>query len=139
MKKDVFLHEQRHVDHLLTFVAQNWEAMAKAGAPMHLEITEAKAKRSTLANRYYWAVLGQIAEDAWIEGRQYAADPVWHEYFARKFVGVIELPGGGSMAESTSKLDKAEFAAYVQKVEVFAGQELGVTFMDRCEPLGRTA
>lgn len=138
MKKDVFLREQRNLDHLLTFVAQNWEAMAKAGAPMHLEITEAKAKRSTLANRYYWAVLGQIAEDAWIEGRQFNAD-TWHEYTKRRFIGSVDLPGGGTMAESTAKLNVSEFAQYVQKVEVFAATELGVTFTDRSEPIGRCA
>lgn len=138
MLRQFFLRERQNLDCLLSFIAQNWEAMAKTKAPMAITITDTKAKRSSQANRYYWAVLNQISEDAWMDGRQYSAD-VFHEYFKRQFIGVIDLPGGHSMAESTTKLDTAEFAAYVRKIEFFAAQELGVQLVDMSTPSGRVA
>ena len=138
MMKQFFLREQRNFDCTLAFITANWKAMSNSGSPMSIQITDDKAKRSTIANRYYLAVLGQIAEDAWIEGRQFNSD-LWHEYFKRKFIGSIDLPGCGTMAESTAKLNVSEFAQYVQKIEVFAATELGVTFMDSSEQIGRNA
>ena len=128
--------EPRHVAFLSKFVQDNWEAMAKRGAPMHLEVTDAKAKRSSQANRYYWQMLNQIADEAWIEGRQYSAE-VWHEWMKRRFIGCIDMPNGQTMSESTTKLTKPEFSAYILKVESFAATELGITLTEDIQPIGR--
>lgn len=104
---------------------------------MTVEVKESKAKRSSQANRRYWAILQQIADDAWMEGRQYAADPVWHDFFKRRFIGVIDGPCGTSSAESTTKLNTKEFAQYVEKVEVFAATELGICLVEDIKPTGR--
>ena len=103
---------------------------------MTVEIRDTKAKRSTQANRRYWAILNQIADEAWLEGRQYSAD-VWHEFMKRRFVGTVDLPGGVSMAESSAHLNTAEFAVFTEKVEVFAATELGITLVEDIEPAGR--
>ena len=138
MLKQFFLREPRHLEALLAFLDQNWKAMADQGTPMAVTLTDAKAKRSTQANRYYWALLNQIAEDAWIEGRQYSAE-VWHDYMKRRFIGSIDLPGGQTMAESSASLNTAEFAKYTEQVEVCAAQELGVTLLENLEPIGRVS
>ena len=101
-----------------------------------VEIKEHKAKRSAEANRRYWAILAQIAEDGWIEGRRYSAE-VWHEFAKRRFIGVIDGPGGISIAESSSRLNTKEFADYVQKVEVWAATELGITLTEPIEDYRR--
>ena len=75
---------------------------------MTVEIRETKAKRSSQANRRYRAILNQISEDGWIEGRQYSAD-IWHEFMKRRFIGTLDLPAGGSMAESSASLNTAAF------------------------------
>lgn len=123
---------------LMAFLALNWEAAVLSGKPLAVEIGPEKRKRSVQANRYYWDLLNQISEQAWVEGRQYASE-VWHECAKRRFLGLVDLPGGGHMAQSTTDLSVPEFAEYVQKVEVWAASELGVTLTEWNEPMGRTA
>jgi hypothetical protein len=97
------------------------------GGPLSLTAQEHKAKRSGDQNRRYWALLGEIADSAWLDGRQYSKE-AWHAYFAAQFIGSEELPGGGMTAISTTTLNTEEFAAYSTRIEVYAAQELGVEF-----------
>ena len=103
---------------------------------MVVEIRPNKAKRSAEQNRRYWAILNQVSEDAWLEGRQYSSD-IWHEFMKRRFIGQIDGPGGISIAEASSKLNTAEFAHYCEMVEVFAATDLGITLTENIEPMGR--
>lgn len=84
-----------------------------------LVIRELKSKRSQSQNKRYWAILREIAAGLWMDGRQYS-DTVWHEYFARQFIGCIDLPGGGQSSISTTTLSIAEFGDYMTQVEQFA-------------------
>ena len=95
--------------------------------PLEVVIRAYKAKRSSEANRYYWRMLHEVAEQAWIAGKQYSADAI-HEYCKRQFLGTVELPGGGVVGISTATLNTAEFAAYTEQVEAWAASELGVMF-----------
>jgi hypothetical protein len=57
---------------------------------------------------------------------------VWHEFFARKF-GVCEdvtLPDGEvvSRRRSTTDMSVSEFTTYMNEVESYAVQSLGVVF-----------
>ena len=135
MIKLFVLREKKNAEYLWVFLRRNWEAMAKQGKPLAVQITEAKATRSSHANRRYWAILNQISEEGWIEGRQYSAE-VWHDFFKRRFIGIIDIPGGSSMSESSAKLNTAEFAEYVLRVEMFASCELGITLVEDIEPTG---
>ncbi|MDN7413539.1 recombination protein NinB, partial [Burkholderia vietnamiensis] len=89
-------------------------------------------QRNALQNRLYWgAILKAIAEQAWIEGRQFDKD-AWHEYFAHKF-GIseeLELPSGEIFLrrKSTSKMTVGEFSEYLNQIQSFAAAELGVEF-----------
>ena len=91
------------------------------------------------ANGYYWLRLGEIAKQAWFNGRQFEAD-IWHEHAKREIMndtittkdGVqrskwIEMPSGLPTVISTTQLEKGCFADYTNEVEVF-GAELGVMF-----------
>ena len=127
--KTFIIRERRHLDALLAFIAGNWEAMSQTKHPMQVDIKPESAKRSTQANRYYWQILHQIEEQGWVEGRQYSAD-LWHEYAKRRFLGLVDLPGGASIGISTTDLSTKEFQDYVQKVEAWAAQELGITFVE---------
>lgn len=88
-------------------------------------------KRTKPQNRRYWGrgVLTQIAEQATVGGRLFAA-ATWHEQFKRQFIGVIELPNGEVQGMSSTGLNTAEFCDFCTQVEAFAAQELGVRFVD---------
>lgn len=90
-----------------------------------------KRKRTAKQNRRYWGngVLAQIAAQACVNGKLYSAE-VWHEQFKRQFIGVIELPSGEVIGQSSTELTTAEFCEFCDKVEAYAATELGVTFYD---------
>ena len=87
--------------------------------------------RTAKQNRRYWGngVLKQIAEQAVVNGKMYPAE-IWHEQFKRQFIGVIELPNGQLIGESSTKLTTSEFCNFSDQVEAFAASELGVVFYD---------
>lgn len=130
------LRDIKIVSRAIQAVQTGWEAHQRSGKPLELILQPETIKRSQAQNKYYWQLLQQIASDAWVEGRQYSAE-TWHEYAKRRFIGTADIPGGGSMAISSTSMTKAEFAHYVQKIEVFAAQELGVTLVDNAVPFGR--
>ena len=112
---------------LWAFLKANWEALAQAGKPLAVTISEYKSKRSLEQNKRYWALLNEIAEQAYVGGQQFSAE-AWHEHFKRKFIGCEDLPGGGQIGISTTALSVAEFGDFMTKVEQLATVELGVEF-----------
>lgn len=129
MQKTIILRGDTQAQSLWAFLKQNWRAMADAGKPLAVSITEAKSKRSSDQNRRYWSLITEVAEQAWVDGKQFSKD-AWHELLARKF-GVckeITLPDGEIVLvrESTGDMDVATFTAYMTRIEVFAAQELGL-------------
>jgi hypothetical protein len=119
------LRNEVNARQLWAFLRSNWLAMAQAGKPLAVIVMEHKAKRSNPQNNLYWAVLREIAENAWVNGRRYS-DEEWHAEFKRKFIGIIELPGGGTDGISTTTLDVADFSAYIDRVTQYAIETLGV-------------
>lgn len=107
------------------FLRSNWRSMADAGKPLAITVAEHKSKRSIEQNKRYWAILNEIAEGAWMNGKNYSAD-AWAEFFKRKLIGTEELPDGSSVGISTTTLNVEEFAAYMTRIEAFAATELGV-------------
>lgn len=115
-------------------VRANAKAFNDNGRPLRVILTSSDRKRSTEANGYYWSfLLEQIADQAWVDGRQYSKD-VWHEFFAQEYAEKIEfaLPDGSMMTrrKSTTELKVGEFSEYLQKVEAYAATDLGVRFVD---------
>lgn len=82
-------------------------------------------KRSTPANKRYWALVGVVSVNVWPLGEFYTVKQ-WHKQFREKFLGYVEtkLPSGKVLQElcSTADLDVAEFNDYMTKVEVFANE-----------------
>ena len=141
MQRTFILREQSHLTDLDAFLAKNWEECALIGKPLAVDVGEEHRKRSNQANAYYWAILHQISEpggnsQAWVGGKCHTAD-VWHEFFKRTLLGVIDLPCGSVMGMSTATLSKAEFAQYVTNVEVYVAENLGIVLESPLEPVGR--
>ena len=124
MHKLFILRDAAIVDAAKAFISLNWASMAK-DAPMVLEISAEGQKRSSSANKRYWALLGQIAEQAWAEGKQYDAE-AWDRYFAGRLIGYRDIPDDGQTELSPAKLKVKAFATYVDRVEEIAQAELGV-------------
>ena len=95
--------------------------------------------RGVDANAYYWKRLTEIAEQCWVEGKQYSKE-VLHEYCRQTIMPVmvelkngevvskwLEMPSGDPVVISTSLLSKKCFSEYTEAVEAF-GAGLGVMF-----------
>jgi hypothetical protein len=123
------LREAAHLASLISFLSANWKQFAGEGKFLAVTVTLYKSRRSLEQNRRYFgpAVLGAIAEQAWVGGRQYSK-MVWHEQFKRQFIGVIDLPDGATMAMSSTDLGVEEFSNFMQQVEAYAAGTLGVQF-----------
>lgn len=109
------------------FLRSNWLAMAQSGKPLSVTVEEHKAKRSGAQNRLYWRLLTDISETAWVDGKQFSKD-AWHAWFAGEFIGWEELPGGQRSPISTASLSVPEFTNYIERVQQYATEKLGVEF-----------
>lgn len=82
-------------------------------------------KRSSEANRRYWALLGELTDKLHPQGKVYSRT-TWHEYFKERYLGADEvtLPNGKTriISKSTADLDKGEFHEYATQVEVWCGE-----------------
>jgi hypothetical protein len=83
-----------------------------------------QTKRSLEQNRYYWSILGDIAEQV-VPSKAYEPS-VWHQYFKQLFLPdqVVEMPDGGIMLtqSSTSKLSLKAFSEYIDRVIQWAAE-----------------
>lgn len=121
-----------------------------ADHPLEIVIREPQKVRGMDANARMWAgPLKDIAEQAWVNGRQFSAE-VWHEHFKREYLPEDddpELPelakegyrkwdidpaGNRVLVGSTTQLLKRGFALYLQQVEA-AGAGIGVIFHESQE------
>lgn len=131
ISRTFILRSESNAAALISFLKANAGAMARAGKPLEVSVSEAGAKRSVQQNRRYWQLISHIAENAWIDGKQYGKE-TWHEFFARRFgiMKEIVLPDGEITLrrESTSEMDVETFQNYLFRIEAYAAQELGVEF-----------
>lgn len=115
---------------------------------MEIAIRKARKARTAAQNRLMWgAVLRDISEQAWIEGRQFSAD-TWHEFLKREFLPEGDEPNIAELVKdhktwkkwewmpdgdrrcigSSTKLTKRGMILYQEKIEAYAATELGVMF-----------
>jgi hypothetical protein len=129
MQRLFVLRETHHLAGLMAFLNANWQTFAREGKYLAVTVGLHKDKRSLEQNRRYFgpAVLGAIAEQAWLDGRRFSKD-AWHEFFKRQFIGQIDLPGGGLLAMSSTDLNVEQFSEFMEQVTSYAAQQLGVIF-----------
>ena len=123
------LFNPQQADIILTKLWPQVKDQLTAGKRIDLIVKQ--EKRSNQQNRRYWGrgVLAQIAEQAVVNGKMYAPE-VWHEFFKKTFIGLVELPDGSVIGKSSTELTKGEFSDFCLQVEEYAIRELGVTFYD---------
>lgn len=129
MNKVITLRGESNAQQLYAFLKANWRAMADIGKPLAVSITEAKSKRSSQQNRFHFARMGYLAENAWVQGATFSKE-AWHEFFADKYAAKKELrlPDGEIklVRESTTDMDVAEFSAFCTKIDVYCAETLGI-------------
>lgn len=97
-----------------------------AGRPLMVTVEEYGAKRSTQANARYWALLEEISEQAYVDGKRFSRE-AWHTYFREQYAPKEDGPAGLTPM-STSQMDKEAFGAYVTRIELYAVETLNVEF-----------
>ena len=125
MLRTFVLRDDTNAASLWAFLKNNWRPMATNGKPLAVTVAPHKTKRSIEQNRRYWLILGEIAENGWIDGKRFSTES-WAEYFKGKFIGFEETPDGRQIGISTTTLDVAAFADYMTRIEAYAAQELGI-------------
>lgn len=93
----------------------------EAGLQYKVAIDEVKAARSLQQNARYWALLTHISQFAPQHmGGEWHAPDIWHEYLARRFLGMVPGPFGEGVRKSTAKLAILEFSDYMNAIEEWA-------------------
>ena len=136
MPRTVYLKTGVQQQHLISLIAN---LPLDEENPLQVDVHDMVVGRGLDANRYYQKRIGEIAEQAWIDGKQFAHE-VWHDYAKRVWMpeeittkdGTVrskwtEAPDGKLTVISTTLLERKCFAEYTTKVES-EGAALGVQF-----------
>lgn len=91
--------------------------------PWEIVVRKHKKKRTLEQNKRYHAVCSEIAEQLYVDGRQYDTDTL-KEFFKRMFIGSTEgtMPDGHTVQYgiSTTTLDVGAFANFMTQIDVWA-------------------
>lgn len=123
--KTFVLRDREIAERAVAFIREQWSAAAKADKPLSVMIATYRAKRTLEQNARYWEMLARLADRATVDGRTFTAD-AWAEHCKRRFLGGELLPDGGVVGRSTTGLSVAEFGEFMDRVEAYAADELGV-------------
>ena len=133
--KTFVLHSAAQWNLLSAFVKANAAAMAEQGTPLAVRVYEYAAKASDEQRALIWIVMGQIADQAWVKGRQFDAE-TWHEHAKRLLLPEETakgkkkwrvLPDGTrALAMGTEDLSRKEKTVYIDSLLAWAAAELGI-------------
>lgn len=143
MERTIVLSNEIAVNAAITAIRLNWQAAAQSGNPLAARIYTHKETRTGEQNRLMWVRLGEISDQAFINGQRFSAE-VWAEHLKREFLPEHEgpsryvkkgyckwsiLPNGERVLKgSTTQLTTAGFSNYMDQIMSYAAQELGVMF-----------
>jgi len=130
--RSFLLSQEPHLLACLAFLRANWKVMADDGKPLVVTVQEKGAKRTVDQNSRLHALLRDISEQAWVNGKQFDQE-TWKEFARRKWIGVeeITLPDGTRTERgmSTTTLSVDEFGKFMTQIELYAAEELGVVLI----------
>ena len=91
----------------------------RSGGDYRITIEEVDAGRTNEQNRFYWAILNEIADQT---GN--SSDDL-HETFRAMFL--TDRGAVPPRIRSTTELDVREFITYIDKILAYVGTEMGIT------------
>ncbi len=143
LDRTIIISGSAQVQLLNAVIGSNWQAMQAAGHPLAVRLYEHKERRTQEQQSLMWIRLGEIADQAWIGGRQYSSE-VWHEQMKREYLPDEEGPtkrcrkdyrkwahmpnGDRALIGSTTQLTTFGMAEYLTALMAWAATELGVMF-----------
>lgn len=114
---------------LMTTIYNNLGVWLESNAELEVCIRPYNSKRSIEQNRRLWAIYGELADKAWVNGRRYSAE-TWHEYCKGMFLGyeLKAMPDGAELKTpiSTTKLNTAEMTDYQNRLQAWAAGNFGL-------------
>ena len=114
---------------VLAFIKSNAAACAERGEPLRLIVTVDERRRNVEQNKKLHAMLKEIAENAWWEGRQYPME-FWKEYYRRRFLlkDEFQTPEGEIVQTywSTSDLSVKKFSEFIESIHMEAARDFGI-------------
>lgn len=107
---------------------EDWFAK-NAGKDFTIKLERKKKSRSSMQNAYYWGVVLPTVRDRLAElGNEFSLQDT-HEALKAKF-NLVEIKNNDEVSDefvqSTSKLSTTEFMDYIDKVQRWANQFLGI-------------
>jgi len=143
-KRTIYLREEKQRETLLALIPN---LPLDADRPLQITIEEFRPARRLSQQAYLFAgPLRDIAEQAWIDGKQFSAD-VLHEFLKRELLPEEFDPefckdsyqkwrydpkGNRILVGSTTDLTVKGFGRYIEQVQAF-GAALGVQFHERSQ------
>lgn len=113
----------------VAFIKANAAACAEKGEPLRLIITAEERRRNVEQNKKLHAMLKEIAENAWWDGKQYPME-FWKEYYRRRFLlkDEFETPKGEIIQTywSTADLSVKRFSEFIDRIHVEAAQDFDI-------------
>ena len=94
-----------------------------------VEVSKCTNNRSLAQNRLYWLYMSQISKGYDLShGKQHSPE-TWSEYFKHQFLDskIIEVRGEViKQTKTTTKLNTKEFTDYLERIDIYCADELGV-------------
>lgn len=115
-------NDQRSLENLSTYIEYLNDQHKGKQVEYIVEIKKNRPIRSVSANRFYWAILKDIASHT-----GYREDEM-HEFFKKKFNSKTVL--NELIGESTSNLDSKEFSTYCKQVKDYAKEMFDLIIPD---------
>lgn len=130
MNSQKFKATADNADNIVTLFTNELKSWLKAG-DLEITIRPYKAKRSHEQNKRLWAIYGELADKAWVNGRRYSAE-TWHEYCKGYFLGfeLKAMPDGSELKTpiSTTRLNVAEMTEYQNNIQSWAANEFKISW-----------
>lgn len=108
---------------LYNFLRTHWRQAVLVGDPLVVMVCTASEKRTPEQNKRYQKGLREIAASGWENGEQHPPE-WWNDKFKEMF---LETHDGAGEPLSTSDLSAGEFSDFLEQVEQYAADVLGVT------------
>lgn len=93
-----------------------------------VEVFDFKAPKTRQQEKYFHVILGDAAEQVQVNGQRFSLE-TWKEYFARRYLGVIEevMPDGEIIKRrrSTAEASIGEYAEMIDRTIDELAEEFG--------------
>lgn len=130
MNSQKFRATAENADNIVTLFTNELKSWLKSG-DLEITIRPYKANRSHEQNKRLWAIYGELADKAWVNGRRYSAE-TWHEYCKGYFLGfeLKAMPDGTELKTpiSTTTLNTAEMTEYQNNIQSWAANEFKISW-----------